>query len=94
MTVRDAITIVIALVGFAICYWLGYIAGKEINTRRDDGPSGRSWGTYWRMPNGSLRRLRSLPIRATREEAEHDLAAYAAAKGLVRVESPWEGEEK
>lgn len=40
--------------------------------------NGRSWGTYRRMPTGSLERVVSarLPLRDTREEAEADLRRY------------------
>ena len=39
---------------------------------------GRSWGTYTRRPNGSLKRVVSpkVPVRASREEAEADLKRW------------------
>ncbi len=48
-----------------------------------DGISGgTSWATYRRGPSGSLQRVKSpaLPLRATRQEAEHDLAVWLEAK--------------
>lgn len=41
-------------------------------------PANRKWATYERKPNGSLRRVKSkyLPLRATKEEAEEDLAEW------------------
>ena len=51
-----------------------------------DGISGgRVWATYRRRPNGSLERVKSrrLPLRPTREEAEHDLAAWLAERAPV-----------
>lgn len=48
---------------------------------------GRSWGTFYRLPSGSLRRLvrKSLPMRVTRDEAQADLDAYAKEIGW----KPW-----
>ena len=49
---------------------------ESIDLIVSDGLSGgRAWATYRRKPNGSLARVKSprLPLRATREEAEHDL---------------------
>lgn len=47
-----------------------------------DGP----WATYERKPNGSLKRIltKALPLRPTKAEAEHDLAAWLAKKGGPR----------
>jgi len=44
----------------------------------DGWSDGKVWGTYWVRPNGTHRRVRSayLPDRATRAEAEADLAAW------------------
>lgn len=40
--------------------------------------NGRWWSTYYRNPRtGSLKRLRSLPLRQTPEEAQRDLDEYA-----------------
>lgn len=45
---------------------------------------GQYWFTCYRRQNGSLRRVCSpkLPIRATKEEAERDLAAWREEKGV------------
>jgi hypothetical protein len=43
---------------------------------------GGHWASFRRQPDGTLRRLASprLPLRATREQAESDLRAYAYHK--------------
>ncbi len=47
---------------------------------------GRTWSTYYRTRTGSLRRLKTMPVRETREAAQADLDAYAAAKRLLAYE--------
>jgi hypothetical protein len=39
---------------------------------------GKTWGTYRQLPNGSLKRVVSpqLPLRATKSQAEADLATW------------------
>lgn len=51
---------------------------------------GRTWSTYYRTRNGNLKRLKSMPLRQTREAAQADLDAYAATKRLpaYEVENP------
>ncbi len=48
--------------------------------------NGATWATYRRRRNGSLQRVKSphLPLRATREQAEHDLAVYLAEQAPAR----------
>lgn len=48
--------------------------------------NGRTWSTYYRTRTGSLRRLKMMPLRQTREEAQADLDAYAQARGLPAYE--------
>lgn len=49
-----------------------------------DGISGgRAWGAFYRHTTGALRRFKSLPMRETREQAQHDLDEWAKAKHLV-----------
>lgn len=43
---------------------------------------GRTWSTYYRTRTGSLRRLKTMPVRETREEAERDLVEYAKVHRL------------
>ena len=47
---------------------------------------GRTWSTYYRIRTGSLRRLKTMPVRETREAAQADLDAYAEAKRLPAYE--------
>lgn len=49
---------------------------------------GRTWSTYWRSSKGSLKRLKTMPVRETREEAERDLAEYAKAHRLPAYPLP------
>ncbi|MGE5585778.1 MAG: hypothetical protein ACM309_09675 [Bacillota bacterium] len=50
------------------------------------GINGTSWSTYYRTRTGSLRRLKTMPVRETREAAQADLDAYAEAKRLLAYE--------
>lgn len=49
--------------------------------------TGRAWGTFYRKPSGSLKRLVScnLPMRPSREVAQADLDAYAKWNRLEMV---------
>lgn len=49
--------------------------------------SGKAFGTFYRKPFGSLKRLvsKSLPMCSTRVEAEADLAAFAHRNGCTAV---------
>jgi len=49
---------------------------------------GRTWSTYYRSRTGSLKRLKTMPVRETREEAERDLEAYAKFHRLERYPQP------
>ncbi len=51
------------------------------------GIGGDIWGTFWIKPSGALRRFTALPMCDSRQQAEHGLAAYAAAKGLARIDA-------
>ena len=48
--------------------------------------SGRSWGTFYRKPSGSLARVKSpkLPMRPTASEAQADLDIYAITHRLAK----------
>lgn len=56
--------------------------------------NGRTWGTYIRNPNGSLRRLCShrLPLRDNPADAEADLRAWIAGGPGTRTEKARYGE--
>ncbi|MGE5594155.1 MAG: hypothetical protein ACM3X3_10815 [Betaproteobacteria bacterium] len=61
--------------------------GKQGFLFVSDGISqGRMWSTYYRTRTGSLRRLKTMPVRETREAAQADLDAYAEAKRLLAYE--------
>ena len=55
------------------------------------GIGGRSWGTYVRKPNGSLRRKVSpfLPIRETREQALEDFRNWIMKQWRSRRYREW-----
>lgn len=58
----------------------------EVEVFVDRGISdGSAWGTYYRKPNGSLKRITSLPLRQSREAAQKDLDAWAARKRLALI---------
>jgi len=61
--------------------------GKQGLLFVSDGISqGRTWSTYYRTRTGSLRRLKTMPIRRAREEAQADLDAYARVRRLPAYE--------
>lgn len=47
---------------------------------------GKGWSTYYRTRFKNLRRLKMMPVRQTREEAQADLDAYAEARRLPAYE--------
>ncbi len=55
------------------------------------GIGGNNWSTYYRTGPRSLKRLKVMPVRATREEAERDLAGYAQAHRLPAYPLPGDG---
>lgn len=65
------------------------VAAKEAAHTPNDGLivatglSGTEWGVFRRSASGGLHRVKSpaLPMVATREEAERNLAAYLVKKG-------------
>lgn len=63
------------------CYY-----GKQGLLFVDGGISGTGWSTYYRTRTGSLKRLKTMPIRQTREEAQADLDAYARVRRLPAYE--------
>lgn len=52
----------------------------------DGGSGGRGWSTYYRTRFKNLRRLKTMPVRRTREEAQADLDAYAQIRRLPAYE--------
>lgn len=48
---------------------------------------GDTWATYYRKPNGSLKRFTGLKPKPTRAEALADLREYAEKKGLQSCKS-------
>ncbi len=52
------------------------------------GIGGKAWSTYYRTGPRSIKRLKVMPVRATREEAERDLAEYAKAHRLPAYPLP------
>ncbi len=64
------------------CYF-----GKQGLLFVSDGISGGwTWSTYYRTRTRSLRRLKTMPVRETREAAQADLDAYAQARRLPAYE--------
>ena len=49
--------------------------------------NGEKWGTFYRKPNGALKRVvsKNLLMRDTREEAQADLDAYAEKNGFSNL---------
>ncbi len=43
---------------------------------------GQTWAVYAKRPTGSVRRIRSVPLAATRQEAEYNLDYWARGRGL------------
>ena len=70
--------------------------GRELYVWRIEGIEGPPWGTFYAGDNGDLKRLTSLPMRDTPEEAQADLDALAQVKGYVSLETddPVEQEDK
>ena len=56
----------------------------------DDVSKGKSWGTYYLKPDGSLVRhqLPDLPLRKSRSDAQVDLELYAQIHRLPRETHP------
>ncbi|MEW6104772.1 MAG: hypothetical protein AB1563_00170 [Bacillota bacterium] len=52
----------------------------------DGNSGGRAWSTYYRTRAGNLKRLKTMPIRRTREEAQADLDAYVRIRRLPAYE--------
>lgn len=48
----------------------------------DGNSGGRVWSTYYRTRYKNLKRLKTMPVRQTREEAQEDLDAYARTRRL------------
>jgi len=46
---------------------------------------GRTWGTYWRKPTGSLKRYRGIKCVSTCQAAQEVLDAYAKMKNWELV---------
>ncbi|HHY45736.1 MAG TPA: hypothetical protein GX506_00350 [Firmicutes bacterium] len=63
-----------------------YLAKQGFLFVSDGISRGRAWSTYYRTRTGSLRRLKTMPVRETREAAQADLDAYAEAKRLLACE--------
>ena len=67
---------------------IGYRLPDNRTLRVSSGISGgRCWCTAYGIKRGSSKRYKShdLPLRESRDQAETDLAAYAAKKGLEPV---------
>jgi len=50
---------------------------------------GKLWTTFYRKPNGSLKRYKSprlLPLRRTRIQAQRDLDAFAILRNLTKCD--------
>lgn len=64
-----------------------YLGKQGVLFVHDGISNGREWGTFYRDPRtGSLRKLRSLPMRRTIAEAQHDLDEYARVHKLTVVQ--------